>query len=204
MHSVSLADAERDPRVMRSRAAILQAAAELLIESGYGGLTIEGIAERSGVAKTTIYRHWKSRSRLILDAFESMLEGPGQWTPSGNVRGDLITILEALARGLTSSRWAPAVSALIEAGERDAEMRQLVKEFLAERMRPLGQALATAAGRGELSPDLDIEVSINLLVGPVFFRRLVSREPMEPGFAERVVDQFLRGGKGSASQPSRE
>ncbi len=182
-----------DPRVARSRAAILAATAALLIEEGAGGITIEGIAERSGVAKTTIYRHWKSRSQLIFDGFESMLGTHPSPPPPGPVRERLTVLLNGLVRGLTISEWAPAVTALIDAGDRDPEIRSLVHDFLARRMAPCREVLQEAIRAGEVDSSLDVDVAVSALVGPVFYRRLVSREPMDAGFAGLVVDQFLSG-----------
>ena len=184
-----------DPRVARSRAAILDATAALLIEGGFANVTIERIADRSGVAKTTIYRHWKSRSQLIFDAFENLLRPGSPGFHAAGLRDGLLGMLNALSRGLTDSPWAPAVGALVEAGDRDAEMRGLVHDFLAERMEPVRALLARAIARGELDPGLDVDVAISMLAGPVFYRRLVSREELGPEFAERVVDQFLAGTK---------
>lgn len=186
-------DAAVDPRVARSRAAILRAAAELLIEQGSSGVTIEGIAERSGVAKTTIYRHWKSRSQLVFDAFESLLRPVAPQRQGETLRAQLQDILSQLSRGLTESDWAPAVSSLIEAGDRDPELRQLVHDFLVARMEHGREALRLAIARGELRDDLDVDVSIGVLVGPIFYRRLVSREPLSEAIAAEIVDQFLRG-----------
>lgn len=187
-----------DPRVARSRAAILQATAALLVEQGSAGVTIEGIAERSRVAKTTIYRHWKSRSQLVFDAFESLLQPVGTQHFGPGLRPQLLGILGQLSRGLTQSSWAPAVSALIEAGDRDPELRELVREFLVVRMAHAREALRAAVARGELRPDLDIDVAIGVLAGPVFYRRLVSREPLSDTVVAEVVDQFLRAGAPTA------
>ncbi|MEO8539828.1 MAG: TetR/AcrR family transcriptional regulator [bacterium] len=181
-----------DPRVARSRAAILQATAELLIEQGSAGVTIEGIADRSKVAKTTIYRHWKSRSQLVFDAFESLLRPGPAVPPSGTLRTQLQTILSQLSRGVTVSEWAPAISALIEAGDRDPELRQLIHDFLLVRMEHGRDALRAAQRRAELREDIDIDVAIGVLVGPIFYRRLVSREPLTDAVVAEVVDQFLR------------
>jgi AcrR family transcriptional regulator len=182
-----------DPRVARSRAAILAATAALLIEEGAGGITIEGVAERSGVAKTTIYRHWKSRSQLIFDGFESMLSSTPPPPPPGPVRERLTLLLSGLVRGLTISEWAPAVTALIDAGDRDPEIQSLVHDFLVRRMAPSRMVLSEAVRTGELSPELDIDVAVSMLVGPVFYRRLVSREPIDASLAAQVVEQFLAG-----------
>lgn len=187
-----------DPRVARSRAAVLRAAADLLIEQGSAGVTIEGVAERSRVAKTTIYRHWKSRSRLVFDAFESLLKPATTQDSASNLRDQLCGILGQLSRGLTQSDWAPAVSTLIEAGDRDPELRQLVHDFLVARMEHGREALRDAMRRRELRPDLDVDIAIGVLVGPIFYRRLVSREPLSDGVVAEVVDQFLRGAASSA------
>jgi AcrR family transcriptional regulator len=184
-----------DPRVARSRAAILAATAALLIEEGAGGVTIEGIAERSGVAKTTIYRHWKSRSQLVFDGFESMLLSHPSPPPPGPVAERLTTILNSLVRGLTVSEWAPAVTALIDAGDRDPEIRALLHDFLVRRMSPGREVLQEGIQRGEIAPTLDVDLAVSALVGPIFYRRLVSREEMDSTFAARVVAQFLSGAR---------
>jgi AcrR family transcriptional regulator len=187
-----------DPRVARSRAAILGATAALLIEGGFAHVTIERVAERAGVAKTTIYRHWTSRSRLIFDAFrnllapEAMRNDRGAWA-EGDVREGLVHLLRGLIRGLTESAWAPAVSTLVDAGDRDPEMRQLIHDFLVDAMSGARILIASARERGELAATVDPGVAVDMLVGPVFYRRLVSRETLGPEFAEQVVERFLMG-----------
>lgn len=182
-----------DPRVARSRAAILRAAADLLIETGSAGVTIEGIAERSGVAKTTIYRHWRTRSQLVFDAFESLFKPVTPLHQEGPIQQQLEAILGGLVRGLTESDWAPAMTGLIDSADRDPELRQLIHDFLVVRMEHGRTTLRAGVSRGELRADLDVEVAIGILVGPVFYRRLVSREPLDDGVVREVVSQFLRG-----------
>lgn len=188
-----------DPRVRRSRARILNATAELLVEGGSGAITMEGIAERSGVAKTTIYRHWTSRSQLVVDAFEMLLDSepsparPERAQPS-TIREILVHTLEALIWGLTESRWAPAVSTLVDAAERDVEMRQLLYDFLLERRAMVRRPIAAAVARGELGGGVDAELAVDMLGGALFYRRLISREPLTADLAARLADQFLDGG----------
>jgi len=185
--------------VVRSRAAILRAAADLLIESGASGVTIEGIAERSGVAKTTIYRHWKSRSQLVFDAFGSLFPKVAVTVFEGPVRERLTTLLSQLTLGVTVSEWAPAIPALVDASARDAELRKLIKDFLAARMEHGREVLRAAVARGELRRDLDVDAGINLLVAPIFYRRLVSFDVLDESFVARIVHEFLRG-----AEPSRQ
>ncbi|MEX1102626.1 MAG: TetR/AcrR family transcriptional regulator, partial [Dehalococcoidia bacterium] len=168
------------------------------IEGGFAHVTIERVAERSGVAKTTIYRHWTSRSRLIFDAFRNLLAPAAMrddhraWAED-DVREGLTHLLRGLIRGLTESAWAPAVSTLVDAGDRDPEMRQLIHDFLIDAMAGARILIASARERGDLAAAVDPGVAIDMLVGPVFYRRLVSREPLGPEFAEQVVDLFLMG-----------
>lgn len=187
-----------DPRVARSRVAILRATADLLIEIGSAGVTIEGIAERSGVAKTTIYRHWKSRSQLVFDAFESLFQPVSPLRREGSLESQLRRTLWNLTRALTESEWAPAVSALIEASDRDPELRQLVHDFLLVRMENAREVIRWGISAGELNPDLDVDVAIGMLVGPVFYRRLLSKEPLNEAFTIQVVAQFLRGARATS------
>ena len=196
--TLDLKAAPGDPRIARSREAILDATVALLTEGGANNVTIEGVAERSGVAKTTIYRHWHSRSQLVFDAFKSLLEPDAARllkTPlkDGSIRDTLIFLLNGLIRGLTNSPWAPTVSALVDAAERDQEMRRLIHDFLVERMAGTQVILAMAVERGELSDSVDPELAVDMLAGAVFYRRLVSRQPLGSRFAEQVVDQFLAG-----------
>lgn len=182
-----------DPRIARSRAAILAAAAGLLVEVGAPSVTIERVSERSGVAKTTIYRHFPSRSELILAAFESLFQPGAQEPLTGPIREYLVAFLCGLIHGLSEAPWAPAVAGLVEAGERDPELRQLIHEFLVARMEPCKAAMRDASQRGELPRDLDADAALASLAGPIFYRRLISREPLELSLAPMLVDQFLAG-----------
>jgi AcrR family transcriptional regulator len=180
-----------DPRIARSKAAILKATAQMLIDVGASAITIEGISERSGVAKTTIYRHWRSRSQLVFDAFAGLLLAQPPRPEPGPVRERLVTIMIGLVWGLTKSRWAPAVTTLLDAADRDPELARLVHDFLEARMEPYREVLREAIARGELRPDIDLDVAVSTLSGPVFYRRLVSRETIDAPYVEKVVDQFL-------------
>ena len=162
-------------------------------------MTIEGISARSGVAKTTIYRHWKSRSQLVFDAFWSLFPEVEVAVFEGPIRERLTTLLSRLVFGVTSSEWAPAIPALVDASARDAELRNLIKDFLAASMQHGRDMLRAAVARGELRPDLDVDVAIDLLVAPIFYRRLVSFDVLDESFVARIVHEFLRG-----AEPSRQ
>src|SRR6478736_2849767 len=115
------AEARIDPRVARSRQAVLVAAAELLGEVSWAGVTVEAVSARSGVARSTIYRHWPQLPDLLAEAMESVMD-PCREPDTGSLRGDLSEILAGLAEALTSSASAGVMTAMIDAAERDPQV----------------------------------------------------------------------------------
>ncbi len=180
-------------RTAGSQAAVLAAAAELLGERGYAGVTIEAIAKRAGVARSTIYRHWDNLSALVADAFQALHELPEtqEVHDTGELRTDLIMALSGLVAGLARSRWGPLVPAMLEAAERDPKLRGLIGKFIAQRRAAIDAVLTNAARRGELDAELDLELAVDSLVGPLFYRRLITRRPVDQRLARALVDQFL-------------
>ncbi len=183
---------ETDPRVVRSRASVLAAALELMSTRGIAGTTIEAVAARSGVAKTTIYRQWDNHQALALDAFASLLDAPT--TPdTGTLRDDLLELVRGLARALTDSPAAALMPVLIDAAERNATFAAVHHQEAARRHQAASTAVTRAVHRGELSPDVDPADVIDLLAGPIFYRRYVSRGTVDEAFADLVVDRVLTG-----------
>lgn len=180
-----------DPRVARSRAAILQACADLIAEEGFAGVTIEAVAARSGAAKTTIYRHWPSREALLIEAFGACSGAPAPPPDSGAARDDVRRVLGALARKLDDGDWRASLCSLVDAAGRDAELARLHAATIAERRRPLSEVLERGVRRGELPSDLDVDRTVSMLAGPLFYRAMVSREPLDEAFVADVVDRVL-------------
>lgn len=180
-----------DPRVARSRAAVLDATLDLLAERGWSGTTVAGVSDRSGVAKTTIYRHWPSLTALILDAFGS-LPRPATTEPSRDLYADLVTMLCALADELEQARWSRCLPALVEAAEREPQVAALAREVEREHRRPLVERLAVAAAAGDLAGETDVEQMAHMLADPLFYRRLLTRERTPTRFIEALVDRALR------------
>ncbi|MGH8993239.1 MAG: TetR/AcrR family transcriptional regulator [Acidimicrobiia bacterium] len=178
------------PRSRRSEEAILDATLGLLGEVGFSGLTIDGIAARAGVGKATIYRHWPGKAHLVVDAFRSRIP-PMAVPDTGNLREDLLAVTGFLVHGLAQSPLARILPALVEAAEQDPELERLFKELGAERRAVLLGVLQRAGDRGELRPGLDLELALELITGPIFARRLVIRRPLNPEYAESLVDALL-------------
>jgi AcrR family transcriptional regulator len=176
-----------DPRVARSRASILDACAEVLAEEGFSGVTIEAVAARSGAAKTTIYRHWDSREALMIEAFGACSGPPGPPPATGSVREDVRAVLTGLAAKLNESDWRATMCSLLDAASRDEGLARLHVATVAERRRPLTDALERGIASGELPADLDVEQAVAMIAGPLFYRAMVSREPLDAEFIGAVV-----------------
>lgn len=180
-----------DPRVLRSRAAAIRAALELVAERGIPAATVEAVAERSGLAKTTLYRLWPDRAALVLDAFGATLTAPGD-PDTGSLRGDLLHLVTGLARALTTGPAAALMPALIDAAERDPAFAALHRREADQRHRVVLDVIARGVARGELPGGTDPAEVLDLLAGPLFHRRLISTPELTTAFAERVVDLVLR------------
>lgn len=180
-----------DPRVVRSRASILEACAELISEEGFSGVSIEAVAARSGAAKTTIYRHWPSRAALLIDAVGSCADAPFPTPDSGSLRDDLVTVLGRLADKLSDEGWCSTMRSLADAAGRDPELARLHAVTIADRRRPLTDIIERAIDRGELSAGLDLERAVAALAGPLFYRAMISRERLDEDFVAWTVDRAL-------------
>jgi AcrR family transcriptional regulator len=177
-------------RSRRAESAILEATIDLLAELGFGGLTIDGIAARAGVGKATIYRHWSSKAEVAVEAFRSFIP-PLDDPDSGSLADDVRSVVHQIVDGLSNSPLAGILPSLVEAAERDPEVERLFKEFGGTRRAVFRGILTRAAERGELREGLDHDVAIDLLVGPIFTRRLVTRVPVTRQHADAVLNLVL-------------
>jgi len=182
----------QDPRIERTRRVVLDAALALLVERGYGEVTIEAVAAESGVAKSTIYRHWPSRLELINDAFLE-LKPTLPVPPEGNVRERLIVVLEHLAQDVAASRWSACLPALIDAAEHDPAARELNFRLASTGRQSIAGLLAEGVRTGELPADLDTVLIAEALAGPIILRRLMSAEPLAPTDVRHLVNQVVGG-----------
>lgn len=182
---------QSDKRVGRSREVILAEAYRLLTEGGIGGVSIDKIARRSGVAKTTVYRHWPSRGALLLDAC-SRLGGAGEAPDTGTLGGDLTVLLHGLAAALASPGWPTVLPSIIDAAERDPEIAAVHAALHATMTTPIHQTIQRGLVRGELPADRDVATVVAAVTGPLFYRRWFSREPIDDAFVTAVVQAALR------------
>ena len=171
---------------------ILRAAVELLCKEGFAGTSVEAVAERAGVGKATIYRRWPTREDLLLAAGGEM--GPCPADPDcGDLRQELLVLIGALVSMVTDTPIGALLPATIEEAARNPELRSRLDAFIDARRATVRAVLTRAEARGELRPGIDHELVIDLLVGPVFSRALVTGMPLDGDLAARVVDAVLGG-----------
>jgi len=177
-------------RSRRAESAILEATIALLAEVGFSGLTIDGIAARAEVGKATIYRHWSSKAEVAVEAFKAFIP-PLDDPDTGSFADDVRAVVLQIVDGLSNSPLAAILPSLVEAAERDPELERMFKEFGTARRAVLRGVFTRAARRGELRDGLDPEVAIDVLVGPIFTRRLVTRLAVTRRHATAVLDLVL-------------
>lgn len=172
---------------------MLEAADDLLAEKGFASITMEGIAARAGVAKQTIYRWWNAKTDVLMDAFLQDLTEELTPPDHGDIARDLRAYLRQLARFLSQSDAGAVFKALIAQTQHDpvfaAEFRS---RYLDEQRRRDRLPLERAARRGQLPAGLDMAAEADQLVGPLYYRVLVTDEPIGHDFTDRLVDAFLR------------
>ncbi len=190
------------PRSQEAHKAALDATVELLLDAGVEGVTVEEVAARSGVAKSTLYRHFSTRENLIAQAARCCLvEHP---TPdTGSLADDLRYLFGRFAEQEEERRMTDLLPLLIDAAKRDPEMEALVASILAERKRPIRTVLQLAQLRGEISPDLDLDTAMALVIGPFSYRRLVERRDATPEFIEAVLTAAIAGLRATAARDLR-
>lgn len=176
----------------RSGGEILAATRELLAERGVEGLTVDGVAARAKVGKATIYRHWRSRAELVMDAVASV-PGPERPVLVGEVHADLCAVFGALGEVLSDPERSRLLATLVDAAERDPELAELHVHHSNSRRAPARAVLAEAVERGELAPATDLDLAVDLIAGPLFYRRLLTHQPVTPAVVEAVVDAVLVG-----------
>jgi AcrR family transcriptional regulator len=179
-----------DGRVRRSRDRVLTTTFELLGDSGVGGFTVEEVARRSGVAKTTIYRHWPSREALVIDAC-SRISDEQEVPDTGSVEGDVTAILANIGHLLGTARWSSVLPSIVDVAERDPEFADLHRRIQHGHAAPLREVIDRAALRGEIPATVDRSTMIAGLMGPLFYRRWFSREPIDEQFIQTIVRNVM-------------
>jgi AcrR family transcriptional regulator len=183
-------------RSERSKQAILDTTRELLgAEGGVRALTIEAVAARAGVAKTTIYRRWRDKWELALDAVMiDMVPRLAGGDDVGDTREELITFVGSVIDLLGSRPFGPAMQALVSVIATEPDLAEAYRtRAIAPRRVRLAQVIERGIARGDLRPDTDTVLLHEFLLGPVFYRLLLSGGALDDDLAARLVDALLAG-----------
>jgi AcrR family transcriptional regulator len=176
-----------DPRIARSRRAILDATLAEMGEVGYGAFAIESVARRAGVGKSTIYRHWPGKLALVADALAMLQQDRDPDLAAGSPREKLERVLGHVCEVVGDSPFSALLPALIEAAERDPALRAFHHRFQAEARKPLVALIAEGVAEGDFPPRLDPEPAAMALLGAIFFRRLMTGAPMQANEVGRLI-----------------
>jgi AcrR family transcriptional regulator len=182
------------PRSERARQAILRSTLRILQarEEGFAGLTMEGVAREAGVGKATVYRWWPNKAALVADAFASSVTGKLRFPDTGSVAGDMSQQMQQLARILRSRR-GHILAVILGAGQSDPTLLGAFRErFLKPRRAEACLTLQRGILRGELPPELDFDLLLDALYGPLYMRFLVGHDALTPEFVERLCELVFR------------
>ncbi len=177
-------------RSERARQAVLDATADLVAEVGVERTTIDEIANRSGVAKTTIYRHFASKEVLVVEAVHACTSLPTV-TDTGSLRDDLISCFSGTTKASYDGRLGNMMLSLMDAAQRDPELGRLVRAQTDQRRRFATTIIERAVARGDLPSDIDVDLLVTLLAGPLVYTKLVRRQRVTDELVEAVVDTVL-------------
>ncbi|MCG5218668.1 TetR/AcrR family transcriptional regulator [Streptosporangium sp. KLBMP 9127] len=174
-------------RTARTRAAVRQATLAELGEKGYEGLTVEAVALRSGVHKTTVYRRWGSVAGLAADALA--IAGDEAWPipDTGTLEGDLRELARLVVTGFTDPEAGPIATAFVLASARDPVAAKALHAFFAARHEQSAVLVTRAAGRGELPAGTDAAEVVRCAVAPIYYRLFVTGEPISEAVADRAA-----------------
>ncbi len=179
-----------DPRIERTKSVVLDAAFAVIGDVGFAGATIDAIAQRSGVARSTIYRHWPDRVDLLIEAMGNTV-GSVESVTTGNLHDDLAALALQIGTVLSSEPIGSVIASIILESRRDPAIDQLRARFTRHRRNEGSTLVAHAIERGELPADTDPHEVAEELAAKVFFHALVLRQPLDTDWAAALVEGML-------------
>ncbi|MGW1226964.1 TetR/AcrR family transcriptional regulator [Streptomyces sp. NPDC002530] len=174
--------------------AIMRTTLDLGRELGYAKLSIEAIAARAGVGKHTIYRRWSSKGALLLDSALSLSQSDLDYPDTGDIAADLRTQIYATVDLLATAPLRSLFQALVSEAQHDPGVAAALNErFIAPQADRTVARLETARRQGQLAPDFDLDLAMAMLSGPLYFRLLITQEPLTHAYIDRILDALFTG-----------
>jgi AcrR family transcriptional regulator len=195
----------RGPRL---RAAVFAATLAELAERGYANLTVDNVARRAGVHKTSLYRHWPDRQRLVLDALTANVAASMPIPDTGHLETDLRAYARELVGWLTSPVGRAILAATLSDAARVPEIGALERGFFDDRLRRAEPLITRAIARGEVPSDTDPAEVVKTMIAPIYLRLLITAEPIDATTADRAAHLALVAaqagilGRASSSRPA--
>lgn len=190
------------PRSVASDRAILDAARALLREGPLSSLTMEKVAARAGVAKTTLYRRWATKEQLALAVLGEMARRQIPVPDTGNTRAELIYAVVDTAQTMQRTIAGRTIRGLVPGLADDPQLaRDFVSTLVDLRRREMTRIAERGVARGDLDPATPLELLSDLLIAPLFWRLLLTGETLDEAVAQRLVDAALHG---LAARPDRD
>ena len=184
------------PRSEEARLSILRSTSKLLAKQGFSELTIEAVAAHAGVGKATVYRWWPDKAALVADAFASSTTHKLHFPDTGSLRKDMSGQMRQLIK-IFRSRRGRIVSAMLGAGQSDSSLIAAFRErFLKPRRREAYATLRRGIQRGELRKNIDMDLLLDSLYGPIYMRFLIGHDKLTPQFVEGLCELALSGSSG--------
>ena len=171
---------------------ILDAAIELLLRGGARDVTAKRVAEETGVARTTIYRHWPDQPSLLLATVDALVAPHATSVSSGDLHVDLTTALSRLRTRLVTRQVRPVFAALFDYATRDEAFVAAQRRFIEGMMQPTIDVLRDATQRGDLDASLDCTEAATTLTGPLFHRFLLMQSTIDDVLIEEVIARFIQ------------
>lgn len=189
------------PRDAGAYDAILDAAVEVLADQGPGKFTVDAVAARAGVGKATIYRRWPSRGALLLDTAHHRMGLQVEDIDTGSVVEDIVAALTDLGTKLRETAAGKVLPVVMAEAQVSSEMRRILAGFAADRRRLPQTIVERGVERGELPPDTDVGLVLDVLSGTIFFRVLLTDQPVEEPQVRQVTETVLAGFRAMAREP---
>ncbi len=181
------------PREARADQAIRAATLELMAEQGVHALRMGDVASRAGVGKATIYRRYRSKAELVTDAVGGLVSEIAV-PDTGSTRGDLLALMNEAVELYSNSLAAGLMPTVVDEMSRNTEFAEIARDrFLTGRRAALREVFERGVGRGDLRGDLDVELALDVLGGPLFYRLMITGGPIDARLASNVVELILRG-----------
>jgi len=190
----------KDPRLIATRDAALDAALLILQKEGVLSVTHGSVSKITGTSRSTLYRHWPQIDRLRNDAFKRAAS-PSSIPPAtdGPLRADLSWLLGILVAALNETPWGAIAPQVIAAAATDQEARTVINEFMKERIANVESIFDAAKARGELAPDVPVGNLVQMAIAVPYFRKLIAGLPLDQDWLDSHVNMICQLAEGAGA-----